>query len=105
LHADRGELHAVLLGEVGHPARARFEGAEHGVLLGGHRLPGARPAQQHDEMTQLAREGGGELLDVPCAGHQPRSARRWEAGISLTLMPTMASPRPRDTLAITSGSS
>ncbi len=38
-------------------------------------------------------------------GHQPRSARRWGWGMSSTLMPTMASPRPRETLAMTSGSS
>ena len=37
--------------------------------------------------------------------HQPRSARRCGAGMSSTLMPTIASPSPRDTLAITSGSS
>ncbi len=38
-------------------------------------------------------------------GYHPRSASRCGAGISSTLMPTMASPSPRDTLASTSGSS
>jgi 5'-phosphate synthase pdxT subunit len=37
--------------------------------------------------------------------HQPRSASRCGSGISSTLMPTIASPRPRETLATTSGSS
>src|SRR5262249_53292963 len=37
--------------------------------------------------------------------YQPRSARRCGAGISSTLMPTIASPKPREALAMTSGSS
>jgi hypothetical protein len=37
--------------------------------------------------------------------YQPRVASRWSTGTSSTLMPTIASPSPRDTLAITSGSS
>src|SRR6266571_3597518 len=37
--------------------------------------------------------------------HQPRSASRWDTGTSSTLIPTMASPSPRDTFASTSGSS
>ena len=37
--------------------------------------------------------------------YQPRSASRCGCGISSTLMPTMASPRPRETFATTSGSS
>ena len=37
--------------------------------------------------------------------HQPRVASRWSTGTSSTLMPTIASPNPRDTLATTSGSS
>src|SRR5262249_40912486 len=50
------------------------------------------------------------FAEIPLQGedsddHQPRSARRCGCGISSTLMPTMASPRPRDTLASTSGSS
>jgi hypothetical protein len=48
-----------------------------------------------------SREGG----DVTASDHQPRVASRWSAGTSATLMPTIASPKPRDTLAITSGSS
>ena len=34
-------------------------------------------------------------------GYQPRSASRCGCGSSSTLMPTMASPRPRETLATT----
>ena len=37
--------------------------------------------------------------------HQTRSASRCGCGFSSTLMPTIASPRPRETLAMTSGSS
>ena len=37
--------------------------------------------------------------------HQPRSASRWGCGMSSTLIPTIASPSPRDTFASTSGSS
>lgn len=37
--------------------------------------------------------------------YQPRSARRCGWGISSTLMPTMASPSPRETSAMTFGSS
>ena len=37
--------------------------------------------------------------------YQPRVASRWSTGTSSTLMPTIASPSPRETLAITSGSS
>src|SRR5690349_24734859 len=46
-----------------------------------------------------------DLLDRHTTAYQPRSASRCGWGISSTLMPTMASPSPRDTLAITSGSS
>ena len=35
--------------------------------------------------------------------HQPRSARRWGAGRSATLMPTMASPRAREARRTTAG--
>ena len=46
-----------------------------------------------------------DLLDRHACGYQPRSASRCGSAISSTLMPTMASPSPRDTLASTSGSS
>ncbi len=49
--------------------------------------------------TMHMREIGG------ASRHQPRSARRCGCGISSTLSPTIASPRPRETLAMTSGSS
>jgi hypothetical protein len=41
----------------------------------------------------------------PAGDHQPRVASRWSTGTSATLMPTIASPSPRDTFASTSGSS
>ena len=37
--------------------------------------------------------------------YQPRWASRCGTGMSSTLMPTIASPRPRETFATTSGSS
>src|SRR5690349_14845026 len=40
-----------------------------------------------------------------CHHHHPLWASRCGCGISSTLIPTMASPRPRETLAMTSGSS
>ena len=47
-----------------------------------------------------------DLLDRHAGStYHPRSASRCGAAISSTLMPTMASPSPRDTLASTSGSS
>ena len=58
------------------------------------------------EPTGLVEAADRHQVGVPRrAGHQPRSASRCGCGISSTLMPTMASPRPRETLAITSGSS
>jgi hypothetical protein len=74
----------------------------------------------HDHVPSTTRTvpiGAGQVEGValvePCGalelggvrGHQPRSARRCGCGISSTLMPTMASPRPRETFAMTSGSS
>ena len=47
----------------------------------------------------------GSAEPVPGLPYQPRSASRCGAGMSSTLMPTIASPRPRETLAMTSGSS
>src|SRR5215207_354328 len=44
-------------------------------------------------------------LRLVAKGHQPRSASRCGAARSPTLMPTIASPSPRDTSAITAGSS
>ena len=71
-----------------------------------------RPARPSPDRRCRPRE---RRPPVPCAGqgavapvrrgYQPRSARRCGWGISSTLMPTMASPRPRETLAMTSGSS
>ncbi len=42
---------------------------------------------------------------IPADDYQPRVASLWSTGTSSTLMPTIASPSPRETLAITSGSS
>jgi hypothetical protein len=46
-----------------------------------------------------------DSLALAASDYQPRVASRWSTGTSSTLMPTIASPSPRDTLAITSGSS
>ena len=65
------------------------------------------PASRHPEPVQNAQV----LLDAalqrqhPDGGYHPRSARRCGAGTSLTLMPTMASPSPRESLASSAGSS
>ena len=61
--------------------------------------PAAPPAPRHS---------GGQPPGPPgpvagALGHQPRSAYRSDAGRSEMLIPTMASPRPRDTLATTPG--
>src|SRR5690606_6343957 len=61
--------------------------------------PAVAVKQQHSR--GLARDRRGLHRD----GYQPRSARRWGSGTSSTLMPTIASPKPRDTSAITEGSS
>ena len=57
------------------------------------RLPGGRGCRR-------VRASTCSVLD-----YQPRSARRWGAARSVTLMPTIASPRPRDTSAMTLASS
>src|SRR5258708_4328656 len=46
-----------------------------------------------------------DLFDRHETFYQPRFARRCGSETCSTLMPTIASPRPRDTLASTSGSS
>ena len=66
-------------------------------------------AHQHRLGTKLGQQVGvfahAALQGQDADSHQPRSASRCGAGTSATLMPTMASPRPRDTRAISSGSS
>ncbi|MCP2258370.1 hypothetical protein LX15_002064 [Streptoalloteichus tenebrarius] len=64
-----------------------------------------RPGNDRGPRSATGVLGGTGASAGPLRGHQPRSASRCGSGISSTLMPTMASPRPRDTLAITSGSS
>ncbi len=58
-------------------------------------------------VPQVAAAGQRALLPRSAlrSSYQPRSASRCGCGISSTLMPTIASPSPRDTLASTSGSS
>src|SRR5699024_6476178 len=58
---------------------------------------------QGAEHEQVLTEGSLEGEDAD--SHHPRSARRWGAGTSATLMPTMASPRPREALATAVGRS
>src|SRR5690606_8285727 len=92
--ADRGRLAArddqpVQPGQVPFPA---------------HRPgPGAGPAEQPVVLDDVALQR--QDADQRHRVYQPRSASRCGAGTSSTLIPTIASPRPRDTLAITSGSS
>src|SRR5699024_3251321 len=70
-------------------------------VLGSSHLAGIDP--QGAEHEQVLTKGSLEGEDAD--SHHPRSARRWGAGTSATLMPTMASPRPREALATAVGSS
>src|SRR5699024_12103689 len=75
---------------AGHlPAEGAFE-------LGGHHRTAIDVAVDAFELEHRA--------DVGHLVHQPRSASRCGAGMSATLVPTMASPRPRETFASTAGS-
>ena len=62
----------------------------------GASVQGCSPANRRSCLTEMPRT---------FAGYQPRSARRWGAGRSETLMPTIASPKPREASATTAGSS
>ncbi|MFD0597797.1 hypothetical protein ACFQZ4_40485 [Catellatospora coxensis] len=104
--AARARLLRPGLGRHG-PAPAR---TRHGPAPPGHRprRRGLReasdpPAEQRTGREVMRSPGWSRRRDRRV--HQPRSARRCGCGISSTLMPTMASPRPRETFAITSGSS
>ena len=70
---------------------------------------GPHRAQRREVLAHVALNGqhpnDGRVAARRRWRHQPRSASRWGCGISSTLIPTIASPRPRDTLAMTSGSS
>ena len=67
-----------------------------------HRL-GAERREHREVLAEVALEG--EDPDRAGRRHQPRSASRCGAGTSATLMPTIASPSPREAFAISSGSS
>ena len=78
--------------------RGEFFGATH------ERYFGIQGTQYGDVLANVALQR--EDPDVwPDGAHQPRSARRCGAGRSATLIPTIASPRPRETSAMTLASS
>src|SRR4029079_437634 len=97
--------------EHGRRLAARDDQAVARVELGHPSYAGRGDAQrlEHAEvLTHVALQGEDSAVRSHPnrrAPYQPRSARRCGCGISSTLMPTMASPSPRDTFAITSGSS
>ena len=71
---------------------------------------GAESAKDRGVLAHVALEGEDAdvhacALDVLRAIYQPRSARRCGAARSVTLMPTIASPSPRETSAMTLASS
>ena len=68
-----------------HPARFSAEALQHGEVF-------LHPALQREHADEWSHRV-----------YQPRSAKRCGAGMSLTLMPTMASPRPRLILASSAG--
>ena len=109
--------------ELVHDARLAAgddEAVDLGELLGPtHRATRRAPSRVSTARARGSRPGGRarrrgvrprppprvERLAAEVRRHQPRSARRCGAARSPTLMPTMASPSPRDTSAITDGSS
>ena len=95
--------HADALGAARAPVRrAGGQGARAAAVQhprSGH-LTGAAPIGERPRSR-----GGTGAVGRAGRAYQPRSARRCGSGISSTLMPTMASPSPRETLAMTSGSS
>ena len=93
---DRGEL----LGPA-HERDLRAELREHVRVLSEVALQG----QHADAGTGCGRLPRAERFAAEVRRHQPRSARRCGAARSPTLMPTMASPSPRETSAMTDGSS
>src|SRR3954452_6296789 len=101
-----GDDQPVTRVELGHASYAGRGGAqrlEHPEVLTHVALEGedSDTGVRHGQI--LGRERGGRSsAGGDC---QPRSASRCGSGISSTLMPTMASPRPRLTLATTSGPS
>lgn len=58
----------MLLGQLGHPPGPLFEGAEHGVLLGGDGLARGGAPQQEDEVAQDGGDALGEHAGVRLAG-------------------------------------
>ena len=85
----------------GRLAPGQNQGTHVGQLLGA--------PHEHSVMAQRIDKTGvlddASLEREDADSHQPRSARRWGAGRSATLMPTMASPRAREARRTTAGSS
>ena len=72
-------------------------------LVGPADRPGDRAARRPARaqvLADIALQGEDADDHRRRARHQPRSASRCGCGISSTLMPTIASPRPRETLAM-----
>ena len=82
-------------------AAGRPDDADHG---GPARRP--RPAGRGGLRVRQRRDRADRVAALSArSDYQPRSDSRCGCGISSTLMPTIASPSPRETLATTSGSS
>ena len=99
--------HAGLAARDHQPAHVRqFGGAANEVDIGTE--VGEHPCVLTHVALQREHADAGRfdtLGDRSVRRYQPRSARRCGAARSVTLMPTIASPRPRDTSAMTLASS
>src|SRR4051794_16389388 len=97
------------LGDRGRLATGQHQAVDGLELLGTAdraRLGAPRP-QRREVLADVALQREHPDCDVPRppSPHHPRVAYRSDSGSVLTLMPTIGSPRPRETLAITAGSS
>ncbi len=97
---DEAVDHVELVGPA-HERHVRAEARQHVRMLAEVALEG----EHADAGTGGGRVPAAERFAAEVRRHQPRSARRCGAARSPTLMPTMASPSPRETSAITDGSS
>ena len=92
---DHEAVDARELGRAAHQVHVRAELGQHARVLADVALEGEDADARAIDV----------LSDRAVRRYQPRSARRCGAARSVTLMPTMASPRPRDTSAMTFASS
>src|SRR5690606_21145805 len=121
LQLVRGQVQTRLLPQLPQRARAdvlpRLEATADREPPGAARLPRVVAAHEEEAVGVVEEDdargapeghavGAGHPVGAqPVGRHQPRSARRCGTGISSTLRPTIASPRPRETSATTAGSS